>query len=1020
VDTVRWFATKRVLENRAKSVCACATILGAVTVTLGPHCYAASQSVSVLALGHTIERRLAGGESHAYEIALRAGACALVAVQQDGIDVSIRVEDAAGATIATFDSEARRSGQEDVEIVSKTAATYRLEVSARYPRDPTGSYEIRLNEVRDATERDRALDQAHRLESDMDALRVAGNFSAATTGLRNAVQLAEQALDAEHPYVAWLLTRLASTLRSEGAYDEAERAYRRALAICDSTVGREHPQTALIVGFWATLLVARDDYATAEPMLQEAIGILERTLGAEHPRVAATLADLADLHSYRHDLRRARAEMERAYAIGERRLETTDFARMALANNLGGLYLTLKEYDRAETLLLAALNGIERRFGVDNVRVSNPLLSLGVIAREKAQYTRALEYLERAYAVRARALGTEHRDTASILITMGNVQNARGEYALALDAYDRARQVLQTTVGPYHNLTVLTLLGSARSYAAEGDVPHAIEYQRRVDEALEKVIDFNLAIGSTQAKLAFTADIFERTSRTISLSVAAPDATDLAALVLLQRKGRVLDAMSSSLTALRGRLNDGDRRLLDELNTTASEVATLALQGPGTMPVPEYQQRLTALEEKRGSLEAEVSRRSMEFRAQSRPVTLAGVQALIPPDAALLEFAVYQRFDPKAPTDAQAHGELRYVACVILREGRIHLQDLGTAADIERLVERLREALRDPSTDPKPAARALDEMVMTPLREWLTPATRLLVSPDGQLNLVPFEALVDREQRYLVERYAIGYLTTGRDLLRLEVVRPSRTGPLIVANALFGEPEQPASTSPRTRGTKANGRRSVVTANSLADVYFAPLAGSDVEAKAIKALFPEAKMLTGSVATKAALAQADAPRVLHIATHGFFLSASDAVDNPLIRSGLALSGANSRRSDKDSGILTALEASNLNLWGTKLVTLSACDTGVGDIENGEGVFGLRRAVFLAGAETLVMSLWPVSDYVTREMMTAYYRNLKQGRGRGDSLRDAQLAMISRPRRQHPFYWASFIQAGEWANLDGRR
>ncbi len=179
-------------------------------------------------------------------------------------------------------------------------------------------------------------------------------------------------------------------------------------------------------------------------------------------------------------------------------------------------------------------------------------------------------------------------------------------------------------------------------------------------------------------------------------------------------------------------------------------------------------------------------------------------------------------------------------------------------------------------------------------------------------------------------------------------------------------------------------------------------------------------MLTGSAATKAALAQTEAPRVLHIATHGFFLSASDTVDNPLIRSGLALSGANSWRSDKGSGILTALEASNLNLWGTKLVTLSACDTGVGDIENGEGVFGLRRAVFLAGAETLVMSLWPVSDYVTREMMTAYYRGLKQGRGRGDALRDAQLAMMGRPKRQHPFYWASFIQAGEWANLDGRR
>jgi len=110
----------------------------------------------------------------------------------------------------------------------------------------------------------------------------------------------------------------------------------------------------------------------------------------------------------------------------------------------------------------------------------------------------------------------------------------------------------------------------------------------------------------------------------------------------------------------------------------------------------------------------------------------------------------------------------------------------------------------------------------------------------------------------------------------------------------------------------------------------------------------------------------------------------------------------------------------LNLWGTKLVTLSACDTGLGEVKNGEGVYGLRRAFLLAGAETLVMSLWPVSDYVTRELMTGYYKGLKQGQGRAEALRKVQLAMIGRKERRHPFYWAGFIQSGEWANLDGKR
>jgi CHAT domain-containing protein len=140
----------------------------------------------------------------------------------------------------------------------------------------------------------------------------------------------------------------------------------------------------------------------------------------------------------------------------------------------------------------------------------------------------------------------------------------------------------------------------------------------------------------------------------------------------------------------------------------------------------------------------------------------------------------------------------------------------------------------------------------------------------------------------------------------------------------------------------------------------------------------------------------------------------------MLRSGLALTGANLTASGRGDGILTALEASGLDLWGTRLVTLSACDTGIGEVRNGEGVYGLRRAFVLAGAETLVMSLWPVSDYIARDMMVAYYTGLRAGLGRGDALRQARLALLKRETRRHPYYWAGFIQSGEWADLNGRR
>jgi CHAT domain-containing protein len=216
---------------------------------------------------------------------------------------------------------------------------------------------------------------------------------------------------------------------------------------------------------------------------------------------------------------------------------------------------------------------------------------------------------------------------------------------------------------------------------------------------------------------------------------------------------------------------------------------------------------------------------------------------------------------------------------------------------------------------------------------------------------------------------------------------------VIVADPLFGEP-------------------------AAASEYFARLPGTRAEARAIDALFPDATLLTGSLATKAAIERLRAPRILHIASHGFFLQRD--VENPLLRSGVALAGANVTRGPRPDGILTALEASALNLWGTKLVTLSACDSGVGEVRNGEGVYGLRRAFVLAGSEALVMSLWPVGDAISRETMVAYYTGLRDGLGRGDALRQAELAMMKRNGRQHPFYWASFIQSGEWASLDGRR
>jgi CHAT domain-containing protein len=357
----------------------------------------------------------------------------------------------------------------------------------------------------------------------------------------------------------------------------------------------------------------------------------------------------------------------------------------------------------------------------------------------------------------------------------------------------------------------------------------------------------------------------------------------------------------------------------------------------------------------------------------------------------------------------------------------VRWKDLGDARQIDEEIDAYRQALRDPRRgDVRQLARELDEKLMQPVRSMGMEARHLILSPDGEQNLLPFEALVDEQGHYLIQNYSISYVTTGRDLLRMQIPRTARSEPVVVANPSFGEP-------PLVQ----------VARQGMSSVYFAPLAGTAEEARELKSLFPEAKVLTGSQANKRELERVASPTILHIATHGFFLEnpvnapedkkpvnptkrdvrgihATLKTENPLLRSGLALAGANLDQDDNEDGILTALEASSLNLWGTKLVTLSACDTGIGEVKNGEGVYGLRRAFIIAGAETVVMSLWPISDSVTRDLMSSYYRGLREGLGRGEALRRAQLAMLNRKGHELPFYWASFIQVGEWANLDGKR
>ncbi len=880
-----------------------------------------------------------------------------------------------------------------------------------------------------------------------------GDYAKAEPLLERALSINERTLGPNHPDVALSLNSLAALCRREGDYVKAELLAQRALSIREKALGPDHPDVANSLDILAWLNIVNGDYTRAEPIVQRALSIRENALGPDHPGVASSLYDLGWLYSAKGDHAKAEPLYQRALSIEERALGPDHPGVAQSLTNLAVLYMAKGDYAKAEPLLQRSLSIYERLIDTRTLEPNHPdiatsLSNLAVVYHQNKDYAKAEPLYQRALSIDERTLGPNHPDVAIRLNNLAVLYIAKGDYAQAEPLYERALSIDERALGPDHPAVAKSLRGLADLYEIKNEIREAIALRARACDIGEHSISLNLAAGSERQKLLYLDTFSRETYRVISLQARSapndPTALHLALTTLLRRKGRALDAMTDSLSLLRRRLNPQDRSLLDQLVNTRGQLAKLILGGPIQTEPKQYQASIKRLEQEIEKLETEVGRRSAEFRVLSQPVTIESVRAAIPTDAALVEFASFDSFNEKT----KRWGPRQYIAYVLGRQDVPSWVLLGEAGAIDKSINALREALRNPSRkDFKSLARVVDEKVMQPVRKLLGQTKTVLISPDGALNLVPFGALVDEKNRFLIEQYSFTYLTSGRDLLRMQTRAESRQAAILIANPNFG----PRLKADLNRGLKikegtVESPQKTKTAIDFSQVYFSPLPGTAEEAQALSAILPGATILMNQQATEAAVKQVNGPTILHIATHGFFLE--DAVirpieianrglfitrkdvsesfmsemriENPLLRSGLAMAGANLQKSGDDDGILTAMEAAGLDLWGTKLVVLSACDTGVGEVKNGEGVYGLRRALVLAGSETQVMSLWPVSDEGTGDLMVGYYKGLMAGQGRREALRRVQLRMLASENRSHPYYWASFIQSGEWANLDGNR
>jgi CHAT domain-containing protein/tetratricopeptide (TPR) repeat protein len=852
-----------------------------------------------------------------------------------------------------------------------------------------------------------------------------GLYSQAEPLYSRALAIREKALGPDHPSTATSLNNLAGLYQDQGLYSRAEPLYRRALAILEKALGPDHPDTATSLSNLAGLYQDQGLYSQAEPLYRRALAISEKALGPDHPRTATSLNNLAVLYIHQGLYSQAEPLSRRALAIWEKALGP-DHPRAATSlNNLAVLYIRQGLYSQAEPLYRRALAISEKALGPDHPDTATSLNNLAGLYSDQGLYSKAEPLYRRALAISEKALGPDHPVTATSLNNLALLYSRQRLYSQAEPLSRRALAILEKALGPDHLRTATSLNNLAGLYQDKGLYSQAADHLRQGIEAQTIWLTQEALLQPAENRLSLASIMGSAWQVPSSWVDKESSAADLAFTARLQRHGLLLEIQRRQ--TLLARADPAQQQL-------ASQVSALNGQLSDVSITPAQRQ---VLRKRRDELEAQLNRQLPQLAIpQFSP---AQVAQQLPSDGVLIAFQRFRAWNSKAAAN-QRWGDGRYLALILSPDGSIQHQQLGDAAPIDAAIRKAIDASATNNTDANDRWADVARLVIDPLRPHVSRRRQWFISPDAELHRVPFEALPSSGARdgVLATEVRLRVLTSGRDLITLQKPTPSGGAPLVIANPNYERGARAPATVvatavPQQRSAGVTGKR------------WEPLPASAAEGDQLASLLG-INAVTGDQATVTLLESSHGPRILHIASHGFFepdqeippqdqqravVASNELVqrfqgEDPLLRSGIVLAGANNPGLDpNDDGLLTAQEAAGLQLDGTELVVLSACSTAQGDLRTGEGVFGLQRAFTVAGARSTLLSLWKVDDAATAEFMVRFYQRLKAGEGRADALAAVQAEFrngsVQGPDGEDwstPYYWAAWQLTGDWRPIPG--
>jgi CHAT domain-containing protein/tetratricopeptide (TPR) repeat protein len=917
------------------------------------------------------------------------------------------------------------------------------------------------------------------------------------------LQIREARWGPDHPTVAYALERLGDALFMENKFEKCLEIQERALEIRIKALGPRHGDVGRSYRRIGDARSSLGDLADARDAYEKAISIDEEVLGADAVRVATSRFNLGVTLADFGDIAGAREQWERAYQIYKKKMPQSSVVGSAL-NGVAETWMLEGDFARSHTLLLEALGQIQSASDLDSLDLGQVWRDLAFMLRRQGDVSGADTYLHQAIPLFERSLGENDPQTASTVDELAILRMRQGRLGEALALSDSALAVFLRVHGPDYLHTGESQFVRAAVLQRMGRWRDALAATLEADRIGRSVVRVSMQGVPEERALQIAAQQAVRQSAILGLLAAGGSADSTlnarACDALVHSRALVLDEIAERHRSV-GKAS-AVVRLANTYARAQQRYANLLVRGAKDSDPAEYRTSLERARQDAADAEQALGDASGTFREDKARdgAGLAEVAAALPRGAGLVS---YWRYRVDIPTDPPIPPALpdseRYLAITLRGGENPRVYPLGAATEIDSLVARWRAAMwrgvsgaakgKGGEREVGEAGEALRRRIWDPVADALGGASRIFIVPDAALHLVSFGALPGHDGSYLVEGSAtLHLLSAERDLIQAG-------GNVGSGLFLVGDPAFDASTRvlASVHGSGRSGRTEHASSGSSTTVLasaapfrsvrsdcsefrtarFNDLPGTAREVTEISSVWRQVASgdivsLSAARATETEVKQEAGSgwRVLHFATHGFFLNAdcssapagtrgiggflsaeskSHAVAHPkgapastasvaekseparppsnstLLLSGLALAGANHRedaRAGDDDGILTAEEIAALDLSGVEWVVLSACETGLGKTLPGEGVFGMRRAFQVAGARTLIMTLWPIEDEAAHQWMRELYTaRFTQGLDTAAAVRQATVTLLaarrSRGESTNPFYWGAFVAAGGW-------